>query len=65
VAGDIGVIFPVTGLMVYCEIMPSFSLVTYALLPLGAIAIASGCRTVAALDAGIEPSVPLCTLMRY
>src|ERR1043166_4108905 len=62
-AGDIGVILP--GLMVYCEILPSFSLVTYALSPLGAIAIASGCNTVPAVDTGFGLSVPVLGLMRY
>ena len=64
-AGDIGVILPVLGLMVYCEILPSFSLVTYALPPLGAIAIASGCSTVPAVDTGFELRAPVLGLMRY
>jgi len=64
-AGDIGVILPVLGLMVYCEIFPSFSLVTYALSPLGAIVIASGCNTVFAVDTGFGLSAPVPGLMRY
>lgn len=60
-----GVILPLVGLMANCEILPSLSLVAYALVPLAAILIASGCSTVCALDAGFGLSAPVLVSMRY
>jgi len=63
VAGDRRVILPVTGLIANCDRTPA--LVTYAFLPSGLSAIASGTGTVRAVDTGLALSAPVAGLRVY
>ena len=61
VAGDLGVSFPVAGLMVYCQIV--WLPVTYALVPPGAIVIICGFCPVATVCTGLALSAPVAGLI--